>query len=713
MSFIPVPRRVRTALGFLAAAVVVIMVVLSLPKSTLTEPSATDGLPHSSQAYQAALRQATLPKAQSQPAIVVYSRSDGQTLEPSQAAALGAQAPRLAQTVAAVDPTSASSVLGPIQVSNSKKVAFSVISVSTEPNANVVSDRIGALRSELAKLTPTGIATQVTGGPAFSTDIGHVFDGADLTLLLATVIVVAILLIITYRSPLLWLVPLLVVGMADQVSGQLAAVLAPHLGIRLDGAATGISEVLVFGAGTDYALLLIARYREQLRTTEDRFAAMRTAVSRTAEAILASGTTVTISLLLLLLASMASTRALGFAAAIGIVVAMTFGLLVLPAGLLVCGRGVFWPLVPRAGEIRHADGRIFGRIGASVERRPVVVIVASVAFLVVAALFGTGIHVGLSTTQQFTATPESVVGQDVLASAFPAGSSDPVIILTATPTTEATRAAVAGVAGITKVTVGASGTQWTELDATMTAAPGSSAAFTTIDAVRSAVAGVPGAEAVVGGDTATDLDAARASNHDTWLIAPLILLVVVCVLLLLLRAVVAPLLLLATVLLSFFAALGISWLIFIHIAHYPAMAAGVPFLGFLFLVALGVDYNIFLTSRAREEAAAVGSRAGMLAALTSTGGVITSAGILLASVFAVLGVLPLIQLTQIGIIVCVGVLLDTLLVRTVLVPALAFLLGDRFWWPSTSATESSAESLAARTGETGPSGADDADPVLA
>lgn len=679
---IPSPRGIRGAMAYLLLAVVVLGAIMTLRAATVTEPSATDGLPHTSQAWIAAQRQATLPEAQSQPAIVVFSRSDGGALTSSQIAELESTTGELVRAVADASPRSRSQALGPIVKSASSKVAFNTIAVSTMPNSDAVLNRIVALRDVLKIVTPNGINAEVTGAPAFTTDLGQVFSGADLTLLLATALVVALLLIITYRSPLLWLIPLLVVGMADQTSAHVAALLAQHVGIRLDGSSTGIAEVLVFGAGTDYALLLIARYREQLRKTDDRFVAMREALIRTAESIMASGTTVTISLLFLLLASMATTRALGFAGAIGIVSAMAFGLLVLPAALLLCGRAAFWPLVPKAGETRHHDGRIFARIGAMVERRSRLVIVIAVLFLVLAGVLGLSSKVGLSTTQQFTATPESVVGQRVLSSAFPAGSSEPLVIITSTASAPATSTAVRSAAGIIQVSTALHDATWTELDATMKATPGSAQSFATIEAVRHAVAKVVGARAVVGGDSATSLDADRATNRDTWLLVPLILLTVLLVLMALLRSLVAPLLLLATVLASYFAAFGLSWEVFQHIAHYPALASGVPFYGFLFLVALGVDYNIFLTARARQETAHLGTTRGMLVALSSTGGVITSAGVLLASVFAVLGVLPLIELTQIGIIVCVGVLLDTLLVRTILVPALAIVLGDRFWWPS-------------------------------
>jgi len=680
---IPTPRRRRGAWLVLIIFVLAIGGVMAAKAPALNEPTQVQGLPSNSQSYQAAAIQAGLPQASSQPAFVVYQSTSGQPLVQATQESLQQNASKLAHAAATADPASESIVLGPLKVSKDGTVAVSTISIATAPDDNAVASRITALRAEAAKVTPSSVSVNVTGGPAFTTDLADVFNGADTTLLIATALVVAVLLLITYRSPILWIIPLLVVGMADQVSQHIAATLAPHLGIRIDGGATGISQVLVFGAGTDYALLLIARYRDQLRQTEDRFAAMRVAVTRTGEAIVASGVTVTLSLLTLLLAGISSTRAIGFCGAIGIVVAVVFGLVLLPAALVLCGRGVFWPLVPKVGDHSHDDGKVFAKIGGIVKKRPGAITLGAIALLVLASLPGLSQRIGLSTTQQFTATPESVVGQNILASSFPAGTSDPVQVLVHTGTVAEVESAIAHVPGVTSVSPNryAHDAQWTELDVITTAAPGSNASFDTITHLRDAVGSVPGSQGVVGGTSAQQLDFSVASSRDARVIIPLVLLIVLAVLLLLLRAVVAPVLLLATVIGTYLASLGISWFIFDHIAHYPAIASGVRLYAFLFLVALGVDYNIFLTSRAREETITYGTRDGMLRALTSTGGVITSAGILLAAVFAVLGVLPLIQLTQVGIIVCVGVLLDTLLVRTVLVPSLAMLLGNRFWWP--------------------------------
>ncbi len=689
---LPSPTRTRSALAVLVLFLLLVGGVMSMRSVPLAEPSTVSGLPHSAQSWIVDHRQSLLPASTSQPAIVVYYRTDHRPLSGSAVAAVRDSVPLLVAAVASAPPRSVSAPLGGVVVSANHRVAVVALAVASAPSANAVADRVLALRRALTHLHPRGVATAVTGGPAFTADLGQVFNGADTTLLIATVIVVAALLILTYRSPVLWLVPLLVIGLADQVAAVVAGHLAPHLGIRLDGSSTGIAEVLVFGAGTDYALLLIARYRDELHHEADRFRAMRRALRRTAESVLASATTVTVALALMLSASVMSVRALGFASGIGIVVAAAFALFALPAALVVVGRGAFWPLVPRVGD-RRESGRVFARVGAGVARRPRVVLLGALVALALAATLGLGTRTGLSTTQRFTARPESVVGQEILASAFPAGSSEPVVVVTPTGSLARTESVVRRVPGVVAVSRGPASATWSELDLTTDAPPSSPASYALIDGLRQRLAtAVP--RAAVGGDSATNLDLAHYLNRDALRLSVLILLVVVAVLLVLLRSIIAPLLLLGTVLASYFAAMGVAWFVFQHLLGYPALDTGTAFYAFLFLVALGVDYNIFLTARAKEESERLGPAAGMLSALRSTGGVITSAGVLLASVFLVLGVLPLITLTQVGVIVCTGVLLDTLLVRTVLVPALALALGRWFWWPhKTGADRTQAPSI--------------------
>lgn len=663
----------RAAFGLLALVALLAGAVFALPKPAPATTLVSSGLPSSYQSAEAELRQKQLPSTGVAPAIVVFSREDGGVLSAADKAAVSTRAGELA-------PLAVGGQVAPAAYSADARVAVVAVPLSTTDDAAVPGE-VAKVREAASQDLPAGMRAQVTGGPAFTADLTKVFDGADATLLIATVSVVAVLLLITYRSPWLWLVPLLVVGLAEQLTSTLVALTAPHLGIAVGPDAAGITSVLVFGAATDYALLLIARYRDRLRTEESRFHAMQVALRRTSEPILASAATVVVSLLLLLLAQQEGLRAIGYSSAVGVFVAAVFGLFVLPAAMVVFGRGLFWPFVPRVGEAPR-EGRLWGRIGEAVLRRPHAIGIAATAFLLVLALGSIGVSVGLSSTQVFRVKPEAVLGQETLASAFPAGESAPAEVLTNPASVGAVTAAAQAVPGVASVRPGSSADGVAEVDVVLTANPGSETSFDQIRALRAAVAAVPGADAVVGGDVATQLDTRDAAVRDARLIIPLVLLVVAGVLIALLRSLLAPLLLVATVLGTFFAALGTSWWLFQNVLGYPALDTGVLILSFLFLVALGVDYNIFLATRAREEAFTSDTRDGMLTALRATGGVITSAGILLAAVFAVLGVLPLIALAQVGLIVCVGVLLDTLLVRTVLVPALAFVSGERFWWPA-------------------------------
>ncbi|NYD43899.1 MMPL family transporter [Nocardioides panaciterrulae] len=542
-------------------------------------------------------------------------------------------------------------------------------------SATEVADEVGHLRTEADRLAPDGVTAQVTGPAAVQADLAAVFDGANTRLLLVTALVVAVLLVVTYRSPVLWLVPLLVVGIADRFASVAATQLMAALDVAWDGSTTGILSVLVFGAGTDYALLLISRYRDELRRQESRHAAMATALRRTSEAVLASATTVVLGLLTLLLSVFPTTRGLGLACAVGVVVAAAFALVVLPATLVVCGRWVFWPKVPHLGEqVTSESGTVFHRVGERVARRPGVVVAGTLVLLAVLATGLGSIRLGLDQADQFLDRPESIAASERLAQSFPAGLADPTTVVT-TDDGRQVLDTVRSTDGVTSARISGSGAGITVVDAVLSTDDETG----TLHRLRSALASYD--DTHVTGPRAQALDARDASGRDRLLILPLILVLVLVGLALLLRAVVAPVLLVLTVVATYVAALGASWWLFTGPLGFDALDSSVPLLAFLFLVALGVDYNIFLVTRAREEAAEAGSRGGMLRSLSATGGVITSAGILLAAVFAVLGVLPLVVLAQLGTIICLGVLLDTLVVRTLLVPALALVLGDRFWWP--------------------------------
>ena len=416
---------------------------------------------------------------------------------------------------------------------------------------------------------------------------------------------------------------------------------------------------------------------------------MRTAVTSAGPAILASGSTVILSLLTLLLAQLSGNRALGIACAIGIAIALAFALFVLPAALVVFGRGLFWPFVPRfhsAAEQAAERPTIWSRIGGAVARRPVIVALSALAVVGILSTGLVGAKIGLSQIDQLIGNPESVQGERLLSETFPGGFGSQTTVLARDAAADEAMTIAEDTKGVTAVRVGARSDGRTELQLTLSGEPQSQRNFDTITALRESYASHGGAvdETLVGGPDATALDVDTAAAEDRALLIPLILAVVFVVLVVLLRALVAPLLLIASVVATFFAALGAGNWLFQNVFGFAAFDTSVVLYSFLFLVALGVDYNIFLSTRAREERALLGARGGMLEALTRTGGVITSAGVLLAAVFVVLGVLPVVALAQIGTIVCIGVLLDTLVVRTLLVPALAFLLGESFWWPSRS-----------------------------
>jgi RND superfamily putative drug exporter len=485
----------------------------------------------------------------------------------------------------------------------------------------------------------------------------------------------------------LWIVPLAVVGTADGMAGQIGRNVAAFFDITADGSITGILSVLVFGAGTNYALLLIARYREELMVFEDRHEAMAKALKGAGPAIIASGGTVVLALLTLSFAELGGNRALGIVCASGVVVAMISALGVLPAAIVVFGRGLFWPFVPRFGDVNKSETGWWARLGTRVSKRPVTVALVGVAILGALAVGGNGVTIGIPETEQFRVKPEAVTGIEVLAEAFPAGTSAPTRVVANNDQAEDVVTAALTLDVVASAEVVNSNDSQSQIDVVLDAEGGSDEAYAAIGELREVVQGVPGASALVGGDDATRLAVKQAYERDQLLVIPLILLLVFIVLVLLLKAILAPILLLASVVLSFFSAIGASWLIFENVFGMSGLDFSVFLYSFLFLVALGVDYNIFLVSRAREEAAAMAgsvsqpTRPAMIKALGATGGVITSAGVLLAAVFAVLGVLPLIALFQVGIIVGIGVLIDTLLVRTVVVPATAFIAGDAFWWP--------------------------------
>lgn len=658
-------------------------------RAATVETSPTNGLPEDSETSLVNAALENLPGADATAAVIVYA-SDSKFTDEQLKWLQGEFDPMIQMPAGGANEKflefSSAELNGepfvpPATISDDGTTAVITVPLEKSDVTDVVAERVAEMREIAKEDMPAGIEAYLTGPEGFQADLAGVFAGADFTLLLSTVAVVAILLLVTYRSPVLWLVPLLVVGTADGMAGQLGRQVAFFFGIIPDGSVTGILSVLVFGAGTNYALLLIARYREELLLHEDRHVAMAQAVRGAGPAIIASGSTVTLALLTLTLAELGGNRSLGLVCATGIVIAMIAALVVLPAALVVFGRGLFWPFVPKFGGENKSERGLWGKLGKGVSRRPAIVSVLGVLVLAGLAAGASGIQVGLSSTEQFRVKPEAVFGQEVLAEAFPAGATTPTIVVANNDSVDEVVAAAEKLNGVDTVTKGETDGEITRVDVILDAEAGSEAAYQSIRDLRTELATIEGANALVGGLDAESLDVKTAYENDQLLVIPLILVLVFIVLVLLLRAFIAPVLLLATVVGSFFASMGASWLIFENLLGLPALDLSVFLYSFLFLVALGVDYNIFLVSRAQEEAVKLGTKQGMIKALSSTGGVITSAGILLAAVFAVLGVLPLIALYQIGIIVCIGVLLDTLLVRTVIVPALAFMSGDKFWWP--------------------------------
>lgn len=667
----------RTAWLILAATAVAVGLLFSLLPQDKSEGFPTSGLPSSSQAAQVDTLLADFPSAKQTSAIVVWSRQ-GSNLSAADITAITGRAAALGEQSTAPRATTP-------RFSDDKRAAISVVPLEAQKATADIGRTATDIRSTASSDLPTGLTAYVTGPVGFQADITNAFAGADLRLLLVTVIVVAVLLIVTYRSPVLWIVPLVVVGLADGLSTVVVGALAGPFGIVLDPSVSGIQSVLVFGAGTNYALLLVARYREELLRVENRNAAMLTAVRSAGPAIAASGGTVALSLLTLLFAELSGNRALGFACAIGVVVAILFALIVLPAALVVCGRGLFWPFVPRfqTGLDLKREG-FWTRLGRGVAHRPALIVVTSIVGIGALSLGLIGASVGLSQADQLLGNPESVQAQKIVDTSFSAGLTSQTVVLA--PDVAATEAAALASAttGVEAVQPGESANGRTRLNLSLASEPGSDETFGTIAALRTGYADASGAvsKSLVGGSDATALDNRTNAQSDQDLIIPMILAIVFGILAILLRSLVAPVLLIVSVLATFFASLGASNAIFQNLMGFPAFNTNVVLFAFLFLVALGVDYNIFLTTRAREEAHRHGTKEGMVRALSSTGAVITSAGILIAAVFAVLGVLPVVALTQIGVIVCIGVLLDTLVVRTLVVPALVFLTGDRFWWPS-------------------------------
>ena len=555
---------------------------------------------------------------------------------------------------------------------------------------------IDFIREDMEKNFGAGIESHVTGPGGIFADLFGAFGSIDTTLLRTTLIVVAIILIVVYRSPILWIIPLFTAGTALGLATMVVYYLAKADIIDLNGQTQGILDVLVLGAATDYALLLISRYREELHHHESRYEAMRIALRGVVEPIVASGSTVIAGLMVLLLSDLSSNRGLGPVGSIGIAAAMLAALTLLPALLIVFGRWIFWPKVPKFDDEDEKLSGMWAKVGNFVDRKPRAIWVTTALVLLIFAGFSTTLKSdGLAQTDAFTTRTDSVIGLEKLGEHFPSGEGTPVEIVVDQADLAAATAAiksVKNVANVVPVTQLDPATRQPTADlkivdgkvllyATLSVAPDSVEAKETIPVLRDAVKKV-NESILVGGQTAVGYDVDQSSRRDNRVIIPIVLVLIAIILGLLLRSIYAAALLLTTVVLSFAATLGVCALVFEHVFGFAGTDASFPLFAFVFLVALGIDYNIFLMTRVREESFKIGTRAGVIKGLTVTGGVITSAGIVLAATFGVLGVLPLVFLAELGFAVAFGVLLDTIVVRSLLVPALVREIGPKIWWPS-------------------------------
>ncbi len=636
---------------------------------------AASWLPENAQSTQVVKQIEAFQSTNEFPAVIIYERPSGVTQED-----LASVAAQVAKFNAL--PSVKRDAVGPIP-SQDKQAIEVVVPVDAGPDGW---DSLGTAANQMrdiAKNSPAGLSMHVTGPVGYAADSSEAFSGIDGKLLYSAAAVVILILLITYRSPLLWILPVASAGISLFIAQGVIYFLADSGTLTVNAQSSGILTVIVFGAGTDYALLLVARYREELRRHQDRHEAMAFALHRAGPAIFASGSTVIVGMLCLLFATMSSTKGLGPVAAIGIAVALLVMLTFLPAMLVIFGRWFFWPVRPAYGSVDHTRDGFWAKIGTRIARAPRQTWILTSALLAVAALGVLQLNaVGLQNKDSYTSTPQSVIGEQIAAKHFPAGAGSPVVVLANTPQAEAVRSAVASTEGIAQVAEPVSRNGRSMIQATLKAAPDSDAASATVERVRNASATVPGADAIAGGDTATRLDTSQASADDNIRVIPIILGVVLLILILLLRALVAPLVLIGTVLLSFGAAIGLSALVFRHIFGFAGADTSFPLFVFVFLVALGIDYNIFLMTRVHEESKQVGMRRGALIGLAATGGVITSAGLVLAGTFSVLATMPVVAFAEIGFAVALGVLLDTLIVRSVLVTALNLDIGARMWWPS-------------------------------
>ena len=670
------------------AAWIAILVIASGFASKLTDVQNNESsswLPASAESTRALDKLNAFQDPNNLPTTVVYE-SDSGPLSKADLAQIESQAKEFAQMKGAVpnsviSPASAQK-LGVEAVSQDGQVAQTQVTFNFGKNGwNKMPDAASELR-DMAAID--GVSIHIAGQGGQAADSAKAFEGIDTNLILITLLVVIVILLLTYRSPILWLLPIISAVFAYMTSAGVVYLLAKYADLTVNGQSQAILGILVIGAGTDYALLLVARYREELRRHEDRHEAMAFALHRAAPAILASAATVVVSMLCLSFAELNSTAGMGPVLAVGIAVTFLVMVTLLPAMLVICGRWVFWPKRPTFGSPEPTSTGFWARVGNRIAPNPRKVWLITAGLLAIACL---GLFrldpSGLSTEDTYTKEFDSIKGQQVLTEHGLADSSNTVQVVANTDALPEVQDALAGIDGLGEPRPTQDlGSGRSYFEATINADISSPAAFAIVESSRDAVHQIDGADALVGGGAAFYLDTKVASNRDSKVIIPIVLIVVFLILMGLLRAVAAPLILIGTVILSFGAALGISALLFEFVFGFAGSDPGFPLFVFVFLVALGIDYNIFLMTRVREETQTFGTRRGSLIALSSTGGVITSAGLVLAATFLVLGSIPVVFLAEIGVAVALGVMLDTLIVRSVLVTAINLDLGGKIWWPS-------------------------------
>ncbi|HEV2062597.1 MAG TPA: MMPL family transporter [Solirubrobacteraceae bacterium] len=662
----------------------------------VTEDEVSNFLPESAESTEVQnLLAERFPGGETTNGLIVYRREGGLTASDRQKIARDAE--RVADAIPLEGPPLVPFTQGAPEelVAPGGEAAYTVLTVPLD--FEKAAEWGGETREIVGSGADRPLEVYVTGNLGFFDDFTEVFESLDVTLIAVTATLVLLLLMLIYRAPLIAVTPIVVVGFSLTVATGLIYFYA-DAGNTVSSNATSILFVLMFGVGTDYCLLLVSRYREELHRVEDKHAAMERALRRAAPALLASGGTVIAAMLVLLLAESGGTSGLGPVSAIGVATVLVAALTLFPALLTLYGRAGFWPrrsgVACRPEEDLERHRGLWRRFGDRVLARPALALGTTVALFGLLALGLLTYKEDYSIGNAFKTEVESVQGFEVLGASFSEGSLDPTTVVVRREGGVVTDADVAAVRsrlgpveGIATVSppVRSTDGRLARFAVAFEDDPYGDPALARVDVIRDRLEGLPGGlEALVGSGSAVQSDLNAAAERDLRLIVPVALLVITVILALLLQALVAPVVLIATVMASFFGTLGLSLFFFTQILGDAGIDASLPTFAFIFLVALGVDYTIFLMARVREEAREHGTREGTLRALAATGPVITSAGIILAGTFSVLMTLPVTFAFNIGFMVAVGILLDTFVVRTVMVPAAVELLGDRVWWPSTA-----------------------------